>query len=409
MKKYFLLLISFICVQFSQAQQNYEPAYIITLQGDSISGFIDYRNWNSNPESFKFKTSLNAEEVTYTTKEISRCSVHEEIYINAKVDVEFSYRATHLLKYDSELQIEKRQVFLLSVFQGEKSLLYYKDDLGYENFYIPTDQDYSLLIYKRYLKVVEKKDVIAENSKFKGQLTYYLGNCSKIQSSINKAQYTRESLERVFNKYYAECTDFQITHAQKKEKDVINYGAIIGVSSTEVKFDGPNAHLTRSPFPKSTNITAGGFIEVTFSRSRERISINNELTFTTFKTENNYEDRYKKEYVEIGSTHLHVNNMFRYKIPIGDFQIFANIGLANSFLFGETNYFQLENKFNNTIKEDKALSETRTWEVGYLMGAGVLWKHFSLEYRYHNSSGMSVFLDLSSWTKRNIIYLGYRF
>lgn len=409
MKKHISIIISLFISLTIYSQQNFEPAYMITNQGDSVSGFIDYRNWNTNPIDFKFKTSLDAEEVVYSTKEIKSFKVHDELYINAKVEVEISPRSTDALKFDSELKIEKQQVFILSLVQGEKSLFYFKDELGYENFYIKMPDDFLLLTYKRFLKTVEQKNVIIENTKYKGQLTYYLGGCAKLGSSISKVSYTRESIESVFEDYYEMCTDNKPAEITKTEKSVLSFGVIAGLSITHVKFDGSGELLTRLPFPKSSNIYAGGFFEITFSRSRGKVSLYNELAFTTYETNNNYEDRYSKEYVEIGSSNLILVNMFRYKQPIGNLTLFANIGVLNSFVIGTTNYSKIENKFNNTVTEDLAIEDVRNWSFGGALGGGVMWKNLSVEYRYHISQGISYYMDLSSWTSRNIFLVGYRF
>ncbi|TWI97210.1 outer membrane protein with beta-barrel domain [Mucilaginibacter frigoritolerans] len=55
-------LLAFLLIMplFSLAQSNYKPGYVITLKGDTLHGFIDYREWNSNPNSINFKITLNA-------------------------------------------------------------------------------------------------------------------------------------------------------------------------------------------------------------------------------------------------------------------------------------------------------------------------------------------------------------
>ncbi|NPD46669.1 MULTISPECIES: hypothetical protein [unclassified Lentimicrobium] len=409
MKKYFSFIISVFISVSIYSQQNFESAYIIDNQGDTIAGFIDYRNWNTNPNHFKFKSSEDSEEVIYSTGEIKSFKVHEELYVNAEVEVEISARSTSALKFDSELKIDKQKVFLLVILQGEKSLYYLKDELGYENFYIKMDNDFILLTYKRFLKEIDQKNVIIENTKFRGQLTYYLSECKKLGSSISKANYTRESLERVFENYYKQCTENKPALITKAEKPAFSYGLIAGLSITQVKFDGTNELLTRLPFPKSSNIYAGGFFEIIFSRSKGKVSLYNELAYTSYETNNSYEDRYSKEYVEIGSSNLILVNMFRYKQTVGKVSLFANVGVLNSFVIGTTNYSKVENKFNNTVKEGLAIEDVRSWSFGGALGAGVMWKSFSVEYRYQISQGISYYMNLSSWTNKNIFLLGYRF
>jgi hypothetical protein len=42
---------------FSLAQSNYRPGYVVTNKGDTIHGFIDYREWDASPNAINFKTT----------------------------------------------------------------------------------------------------------------------------------------------------------------------------------------------------------------------------------------------------------------------------------------------------------------------------------------------------------------
>lgn len=43
-------------------QQNYQPAKVTTLAGDTLRGFINYRGWDRNPRVVSFKPDLQAPE-----------------------------------------------------------------------------------------------------------------------------------------------------------------------------------------------------------------------------------------------------------------------------------------------------------------------------------------------------------
>jgi hypothetical protein len=46
----------FFCLPlFSWAQSNYKQGRVVTLQGDTLRGYINYREWPYNPEEFAFK------------------------------------------------------------------------------------------------------------------------------------------------------------------------------------------------------------------------------------------------------------------------------------------------------------------------------------------------------------------
>jgi len=61
--KYILILILIYFWQLSSfAQSNYKPGFLVTTAGDTVKGFIDYKEWNINPKSFSFVTDIQAKE-----------------------------------------------------------------------------------------------------------------------------------------------------------------------------------------------------------------------------------------------------------------------------------------------------------------------------------------------------------
>jgi len=59
MKRIIGLLCSVLLLPFcGYSQSNYKPGYVVTLKGDTLRGFIDYREWSSNPDAINFKTTL---------------------------------------------------------------------------------------------------------------------------------------------------------------------------------------------------------------------------------------------------------------------------------------------------------------------------------------------------------------
>jgi len=53
-----LLAIALLLPLVSLAQSNYKPGYVITSNGDTVRGFIDYQSWASNPSSISFKAAI---------------------------------------------------------------------------------------------------------------------------------------------------------------------------------------------------------------------------------------------------------------------------------------------------------------------------------------------------------------
>src|SRR5688572_5393959 len=52
--KHLIFFLAFCLPLFLSAQKNFQKGYIVSLAGDTTRGFIDYKEWNSSPESILF-------------------------------------------------------------------------------------------------------------------------------------------------------------------------------------------------------------------------------------------------------------------------------------------------------------------------------------------------------------------
>ncbi len=58
MRKYYLMGLLLLPL-LSIAQSNYKSGYVVTLKGDTLHGFIDYKEWGRNPKTINFKSTQN--------------------------------------------------------------------------------------------------------------------------------------------------------------------------------------------------------------------------------------------------------------------------------------------------------------------------------------------------------------
>ncbi|NOX48099.1 MAG: hypothetical protein GXO89_14085 [Chlorobi bacterium] len=77
-----LLLIFTIVVPISAfSQKNLFPGYIISLNGDTVKGYIKYKNWEYNPDQISFWEKRDGEAVIYNPGEIKMFGVEgDEVY-----------------------------------------------------------------------------------------------------------------------------------------------------------------------------------------------------------------------------------------------------------------------------------------------------------------------------------------
>jgi hypothetical protein len=409
-KKTTLSFLGILIFQLSFSQKNYLPGYLISLNGDTIKGFVDYRGWETNPNKIDFR-SANNEDKSYTPSRIKGFGVADEIYESAIVKTEIG--ATSVLEFKND------STFLRTVFQGGKSLYFYKDkDQGRGRFYIKDNSTYELLLYKTYPK--EQDDggfsVQVENKKYIGQLLVYLKDCPNIQRKLNQLVYTKRGMEKLFL-YYYECTHSKISF-QKKEKIDLEFGAVAGISITSLKFSGdPNyGDLINTNYQSPLNFSGGLFLNVVMPGNQKKLALYNELLYSSFEANGQSKDvvnlnQYTVTSSKFGNTVLKINNLVRYKYPVGKAFLFFNGGLSSGFVISETNYKRAAYTFysSTTVTDGDAMVSPKKFEIGFVGGLGVSLNKYCLDLRMEKSSGFSPYLNLHENITRYYFLLGYRF
>lgn len=415
-ERFIFTIIGIFIFQISICQENYIPGYIVPLKGDTLHGFIDYRNWERNPDKIFFKEKLSDEKTNYTPIEIIEFGVLDEIYESAIIETEISPDNTNTLESNKELKFSIDTAYLQTMIKGSKCLYYYKNKIGKSQFYIKNDSTFELLIYKKYLKEQEGMTVIAENRKYLGQLSVYLQDCPTIQSKLEDTKYSQKSMENLFYNYY-NCTHSEIVFQRKTPKISIELGVLAGLSITSLNFTGEGiSYITNTNYQPSMNFSTGLFLDLILPRNQGKWSICNELVINSYKINGSYNDyvhenQYTITHTTIGYSHLKINNMLRYKYPVKGIFIYLNAGFSNGFAISESNYKREESTFYDQfrVEEGKALDEPRKHELGYILGLGSKFKKYSFEIRYEKGNGMSDDSNLKSTTNRYFFLFGYRF
>ncbi|MBZ0242366.1 MAG: PorT family protein, partial [Bacteroidales bacterium] len=262
----------------------------------------------------------------------------------------------------------------------------------------------------------EDRTLILENKKYVGQLILYLSDCPTINSKLESASYNKSSLIKAFKHYY-ECTSTAVSFQRKTQKLDFELGVLAGASLTSLDFNsgGEFPYLVNADYNSSINISAGLFFDIILPVTKGRWSINNELLFSSYKVEGSYTDFKHADYytisdTEIGYSYLKLNTLIRYKHPVGNVFLFFNGGMSNGFAISETNYKKEESKFHSTeeLVEGLALDDTRKYERGLIVGAGVKYTRFSCEMRYEVGNGMTSYVLLSASAKRFYLLFSYR-
>jgi hypothetical protein len=416
-KQWVLLIFGVLIFQASFSQVNYLPGYVITSQGDTVTGFVDYGNWGTNPTRISFKETIEGKPILLKPSDIKEFKVADEMYESGIVKIEVSPTQTAKLDYDPTVNLKVDTTFLQALIKGEKSLYLYKNMNGVTNFYIKRDSAFDLLIYKKYLVEQEGKYAVKENKKYIGQLAYYLGDCESISLKMNGVHYSQKSLTKAFKSYY-DCSPSALTFKREVEKASLEIAVLAGVSRANLHFKGSNSwnYLLDSDYSPSFDFSGGLVFEIVLPRNQGRWSIANEILFSTYTikgVEEKFieEEHYSVSSIEFGYSYLKINNLVRYKYPLRRSSLFVNGGISNGFAMRDTNHWRQDVYFYGmeSSVEDLAIKKARKYEQGIIVGTGIKYNKLSFEVRHEWGNGMSSYSNLTSTTKRTYFLLGYRF
>lgn len=413
-----LYLLFTLVTHHLYGQEKFESGYVITLQQDTVRGVVEKLKWQRNPNKILFKATQESPVQTFGLDDIAGFGVGDRHYVRATVKTDDNPHSNNDLTYSRAYQTRQQTVFLqLLAGGGMKSLFYYRDERGRDNFYIRNGSyTYELLINYRYLDNRGTDVVIVKVESFKMQLREYLAECPSVQERTISLSYSYGSIGKLFADYYATCSSAQSVALPPADRLSLQFGGVVGGVRTQYRFStSANLTLPVGTFPASYSATGGVFLNIGFPRTSRRFSIYNELILASSKAEKVFQERpnniivYQYD-IHYGFTYLKLNNMLRFSQPLGQCTLYFNAGIANGIAIAETNYQRKSTiGTSSTIVEDsKAMDYTRKHEQGILVGLGASFKRFSLEARYEKGNGISDYSNYKSETTRYYALLGYR-
>lgn len=400
------------------AQKNFVPGYVIDQKGDTIPGFVDYRNWRKTPKKIQFRYPGGDSVVVFEPFDIAEFGTKDEIYVSAVILSEVSSSAISSLDKEADLKTEEDTVFLQTVFRGHKHLYYYQNEALNDNFYIKPDTSFLLLGYKIYSKNVDGQELIAENKMYLRQLAAYFSDCPSINARLNKVRYERESIRKVFQ-YYMACTGFGHEFEKEREKIKADFGVLAGASLGTMRIKNSGfffRSIADIDYNVSENLSFGLFFDLTLPRNQGKWSLSNALLYNSYEFSGINDNYFRRDttfvvYAGMGYSYVKLMNLVRFVYPAGKFHLYVNAGISNGFGKNQVNYRITRFKSDPAapLEVSTFLELVRNYEQGLVAGAGVKFGRLAMDARIEMGNGMSLFSAVGVKVNRFYLLAGYRF
>lgn len=277
MKFHYTLILIIVLLPISIfAQSNYRPGYVIQSNGDTLRGYINYREWDDNPTSITFKNSISDKQ----SRKFDPASANK-FEING-LEIYVSYRGplstgnTDLSNLPDAIDSTEKvmSVFLKQVTTGKYLTLYAHID-GLKARYligepgaIPIE-----LKYYRYFSdgEVEHEDVYKEQ--LASQIKKFMTVKSLLSKQINDAKYELRDLEPLINKVNGQTN-------MKSKQALIRFFAGLAANITQTKVSGVNGINGRQSYSGVTPQISVG-TDFFGNADVQKFMFRVELSFTT--------------------------------------------------------------------------------------------------------------------------------
>jgi hypothetical protein len=291
--KYLYLSIALILSfpLFSNAQSNYKSGYTVSLKGDTLKGFIDYREWAKNPENINFRYNLTSPIKNLSPDSIQSFAVNGLEYYQSK-EVSISSDETELNKLSHTLDTSAitARVFLKTITTGKNVSLYVYEDNLKVRYYINdnTNNQISELGYHLYYNS-DNSSAVIKQKQYRGQLSALAQkfgvSSSLLNHKIDIADYRESdllSIALVIN----EASDKDVKSGNTGNQFVAENSSAtrlflgVGVTDNKISFQNPNVALPdkSSLFPK---LSAG--LDLIPNKSTQSIIFRAELMLSADK------------------------------------------------------------------------------------------------------------------------------
>lgn len=399
MRILFLYLL-LVCMGGSTfAQRNYVPATIITLQKDSLPGYIDYRNWNINPAEIRFKTSPDAAVQTFMPSAVSgfRINSTNELYLSKWLKLDITPHTTDYLSNHTERVYKQDTIFAMQLVQGHLNLYEYTDEHNREHyFYDGTDrQPEELKVVKQMINAHSLGTSLQTMDYYHEQLDLLFNDCQDARKRTAAAGYNEKALSNIFL-HYNNCKGGGVatqTIVRTATKNKVHFGIQVGFSQNTINFNG-NHPLVAEGYKNDNSPLLGVWLDVPFSRGMRDFSLHSGLTYKSVKTDwqgANSSGRYTERKFDF--SYVQLDLLFRYTYPKGKWHPFVNIGVAGAAALKATTEQKVVYSPTDTdIKP--AIDGPRKLEQSLIFGAGLEYNRFQLELRHARSNGFSSYSSL---------------
>lgn len=287
---YKALLCAVLLPALSYAQSNYKPGYVVNIKGDTLKGFIDFRDWDLSPTSIRFKTTAaDIAPQKFTNKEILAFGVEGLLFQKYTGPISTDEVKANKISNGRDTSFRIDTVFIQVLQKGKNINLYsYTDDIK-TRFYIGEAPNYTIkeLGYRLYYNY-SGNDMNGQNGVTVNENTYLkqlfaLGNKYNVFDDhltqfLQKAQYSKSDILNVVSK----INNISESEYEQKYADHIKANFYIGAGLNIYSASGRNNSIIKYPSSTSVRPEFLSGINLILNPKSDKVELRGELLIASY-------------------------------------------------------------------------------------------------------------------------------
>jgi len=263
------------------AQPNYHEGYVIKNNGDTLKGFVNYREWVYSPEYVEFRTNkTNGEVLKFTADSIRGFGVYGfEVYKSYVGDITLNKNVFPNIPTGLDTSHQVRAIFLKPIRQGPNLDLYYNNEIDKDRFFIAEKGGRATEL--KYYEYYNSGSLESYANVYKTQLQLlaakYADGNKKIAEDLEKARYELRYIKNIVDEINGvDPVEQQKADSVQAANSPSSVRVIVGIAGNYTVNSAP----TSTSF--SPKLTAG--IDIFLNPNVQQLILRFELGYTSISS-----------------------------------------------------------------------------------------------------------------------------
>jgi hypothetical protein len=282
-----LFLVTIVISTFSYAQPSYREGLVVTNSGDTSKGWIDYRQWERNPNAISFKTDLLAAQATrFTIADLSYFEViGSDRYLRAVVNKDIRPVELHIVS-ENDVDSTVVDTVFLRILLDAKISLYELIDTKRHYYIKEPGNDYTELLYKVRVNEGRVRILPVYQDQLKSLLVA-AGKADNLQALLRGTNYKERDLAKAMERINKLLYGGDVSYKIEKLKQPVSFYAGAGMVYSTLKYSGDKTYGANLDYSNSFQPLFTGGVDLYIGRNHQRVVLRFDVTWYSLKFEGN--------------------------------------------------------------------------------------------------------------------------